>query len=278
LGGTVLFFLLLLLGANIWQFLRWQKSQPNQRVYHKSSIWRTILTQEEPVSLVLGDIFIFQEYDSLIGRTRLLRDSESNAVRNFDSLLRQHPHLVRRNPQVSDNPLLMKAHALGLSHLIPVLSTYGPGTTVRLISRMSPENLQEGPIIFVGMYKTLGVLEYVFEDSHFRLQSNKGELLHLPDSTPLTGEGNHLDYHTDLAYFANLTGPGGHPVWIIAALTDTGLTQLTQTLSEASSLRALEAKLQASLGSLPPQFEALFEVKGFDRTYLEMDLKYVYSR
>ncbi|MEM6628213.1 MAG: hypothetical protein AAF694_01000 [Bacteroidota bacterium] len=245
----------------------------------KSKIWQQMLEVEQPISFILGDIFVFTEYDSLLDRGRLIRDSQVNTASEFDSLITFTPQWLHRSPKVSENPLLMKAHALSLEHLIPAFTSLELKFSVRLMSRTSSEELQEMPILYLGMYKSMGKLTYLFEDSQFELIPGGIQLMHRPDGKLLSGEGVHDDYHTDLGYLSQRIGPGGNPIWIIAAFTDTGIMQLSQQLASFSNITSFESIIHSQLGEreLPKEWEALFSVKGFDRAQLEMELDYVYA-
>ena len=265
------------IGVNIWLATQSPLKTQAERVLQESMIWNSFLRNWESADVVLGDIFVFEEYDSLSDRTRTIRDASINSIEELDALQQQFPASMKREAVSSPNPLLMKGQAAALTELIPLLAVMGNEPSLRLISRMVPENLQEGPFIYVGMYKSMGILSYVFESSHFRILPAYNGLLHLPDSSSLTGSGEHTAHHTDIAYFSQRTGPKGNPIWVIAALTDTGLLQIAQLLTEEEDLLAFEKQLKGYLLKIPEEWEAVFRVKGFDRTHLEMEMVYVYA-
>ena len=281
LWGTVLALGLCLTLSLLFNFLQYNfgylnSPKPLEKVLQESSIWQELRESQQPISLILGDIFVFTEYDSLLDRSRLVRDSQINTSSEMDSLLSSFPPWINRSPKISENPLLMKAHALSLEYLIPALNSLGLRFAVRLMSRTSSEELQEMPILYLGMYKSMGKLTYLFEDSHFELLPNKVELMHREDGKLLSGEGAHGEYHTDIAYFAQRKGPGGNPIWIISAFTDTGIMQIAQQLGSHEEIEEFESLLLSQLGESPEEWEALFSVKGFDRSQLEMELDYIY--
>ena len=264
------------LAYNIYQAQHGRTSLPFEEEIERSELWRALLESREPINLVLGDIFVFDEYDSVLDRSRTIRDALINSEQELDSVVEKIDPLAERRPSVSPNPLLMKAHALGLASLAPIMEVYGGGASPRLISRMVSENFQEGPMVYMGMFKSLGPLAYVFESSRFSLLPNLNGLMHRPDSLLLEGSGAHTAHHTDVAYFSQRKGPNGNTIWILAALTDTGMLQISQKLSDLESLPQFEAMLKQELGNFPEEWEAVFWVKGFDRTHLEMELAFAY--
>ena len=275
--GLLLLITCLSIGTVIWMARRGANMTPTGRLLKKSAIWNSFLQPTQPVDVVLGDIFVFEEYDSLFDRTRTIRDASINSLSDLEGLQQEVPAARTREAVSSPNPLLMKGQAVVLSELMPLLHASGQESSLRLISRMVPENLQEGPFIYVGMYKSMGILSYVFESSHFRIHQGNDGLIHLPDSMLLIGSGEHTARHTDIAYFSQRKGPKGHPIWIIAALTDTGLLQIAQLLTKEEDLYSFEKDLLAILQEIPEEWEVVFKVKGFDRTHLEMEMAYTYS-
>lgn len=265
------------IGMNIWLVGKSKSLTTTEQILQESAIWNSFLRQGEPVDIVLGDIFVYEEYDSLLGRSRTVRDAAINSLDELESWQQEILSTTQRETASSPNPLLMKAQATVLTELIPFLHASGQESSLRLISRMVPENLQEGPFVYVGMYKSMGILSYVLASSHFKVLEGYDGLLHLPDSSLLTGSGEHTAHHTDIAYFSQRKGPKGNLFWVIAALTDTGLLQIAQILSEKEELAAFEEQLMEYLQGIPNEWEAVCKVKGFDRTQLEMEIAYVYS-
>lgn len=276
LTGLLLFISLLSIGINFWQARMKGELSPSNQLLNRSAIWNSFLRTGGSVDMVLGDIFVYEEYDSILDRSRTIRDASINSFEELEALQKEAPALEKRGVHISPNPLLMKAHANALADILPLLSVSGDGFSLRLISRMVPENLQEGPLVYVGMYKSLGILSYVFESSHFRILPDYEGLLHVADSAYLRGSGEHTAHHTDIAYFSQRKGPNGNPIWIIAALTDTGLLQITQLLTEPKDLETFEMQLGEKLNGFSEEWELVCLVKGFDRTHLEMEVAYAY--
>lgn len=274
-----LVILILIFGAlNFWLFKLGNVEEQDKTVAD-SEIWAGFIQPEGmTLSIVMGDIFLFEEYDTLLGRMRMVRDSWINSADDLESLVNSDPRLSDRNLSIAENPLLTKSQVFSLKSLIPVVGEMSDDFFIRVMSRINSEELHDRDLIFIGLYKTLGLLEYVFDSSHFFLTTPYTELVHEPTSEVIYQEGNPLARHKDYGYLAKVNGPNNNQIMIISSFTDTGIMQVINQITRPASILELEQSISAELGKVPPEWEVLFEVGGYDRINLMANIKYVYER
>ena len=243
-----------------------------------SIILKAFNSYDGDVQVVLGDIFLFEEYDSLLGRGRLVRDAMINSEEELEDLIEAYPGLNKRQLSVSENPLLTKSQMSALASLLPLLNEAGITYSIKIMSRLGPEELYDGPVVFVGLYKTMSLLSYQFESSRLAIGAPFTELLDEKSGIRYSQEGNPLGLHKDIAYLSLLEGPGGHPVLILSSFTDTGILQLSNHLSNRETLIELEQHINDSLSNTSGNWELLMQVGGYNRINLESDLLWVSKR
>ncbi len=245
----------------------------------QTKIWKPFSEGiQEELSIVMGDIFLFTEYDSVLDQSRMIRDSRINSEEDLDALIEEYPSMVQRNIAPAENPLLTKSQVLSLKEIVPLANNLRSNNTIRIMSRMNSEELRDKDVIFIGLFKTLGLLEYVFDSSHFQLTSTYAQIIHKTTGEVIFQEGNPLSHHVDYGYLAKVQGPDNHQIIIVSSFTDTGILQVINQITQIELVEELEQSIIDQLGKVPDQWEALFEVGGYDRTNLTAQLKYVYER
>lgn len=240
--------------------------------------WDHFFSGKQPLTLILGDIFVFEEYDEVLGRSRVVRDAQVNSPEELAKLVEQSPEFRRRQPVQSENPLLTKSQVNSLQQLFPLLAKTGKEYALRIMSRVTPEEIQERDVIFVGLYKTLGLLEYVWVGSPFSITPPYTTLQHLPSGKSFSQVDDPLGPHTDYAWIAHLEGPGGNRMLIISSFTDTGILEGINQLTDPVLAKALTDQISEALGGTDGNWELLLEVEGFDRTNLGARVMYVIER
>ena len=147
-----------------------------------------------------------------------------------------------------------------------------------MASAFDMAELYDHDVMYVGLFKTLGVFEQFLARSQIsyerkaaqeilRIESEKG-LLSFQSSGPPD------ELHTDYAWFAKLPGSDQHCVWMFAGFHDTGVMQSVKQLTDNDLSKKIEAEMEKRWGEIPEYFEGLVEVQGINRT--EMLPKLVY--
>lgn len=236
--------------------------------------WSGLLAEHRPVTLVVGDYYIFGEVDPAKRVDRLVREYSINNPLELDDYRMSHPG-VRGAYTDLDLYYLPVGAAMALRNLMPLLApTAKERERVRVVmaSDLTADMLRRNDIVYVGYLSGLGLLrDPVFAGSRFTVGETWDVLIdQVARRRYASQEGGPANpgQQTDLGYFSAFRGPAGNRIVILAGARDMGLSQITE---EATSLAALAAIRNATGGA--EAFEALYEVQGFQRSNVGGALK-----
>jgi hypothetical protein len=127
------------------------------------------------------------------------------------------------------------------------------------MSRLTPEYLKRGNVIFVGFLSSLGLLrEPVFKASGFQVGSSYDELIdrstgrhYVSDVDTVGSNAPRRDY----AYLASFPGPSGNRIIVVAGTRDPAVMQAAEVAADKAQLDQIEKKAGNATA-----FEALYEV------------------
>ncbi len=233
-------------------------------------LWARFNQNDKPVLLVMGDLYIFSEFDPLLKRYRTIRDVSINSPQDYNDFITQHPERLKGLKENRAN-FVTKANVLVTRMLIPALAT-DKETTFKLQSQLTASDLRDFNIIFVGLFKALGPLNNYLNGSNFTLNDSRYLIRHKQSDAQYPVKGNFQQQFTDYGLFASFQSPGGNHIMIISGFSDTSIIQIGKTLTSEHGLNTLRQAAQHSNTSLEAGFEALFEVSGYDRTALSGDV------
>lgn len=243
----------------------------SRQSFHKEPLWQDLLSADQKTMLLLGDLFIYTEFDSALGTTRILRDPRINSRQEFDSYRTEHPEISDELGTLSYG-LLIQSSALWIKRLTEIFHSAKKDYTIRMVSRFNPKDLQDYDIMVVGMIKTLGLFRSYFANSAFSYDMADDALVvkTAPDgeSTVYKPSGDPDAYHTDYAVMAKFPGPNNNTVYLFGGIWDTGATQSLKCFTDPRLLESLKAEMVKTLGEVPEYYEVLLEVNGVDRMEL----------
>lgn len=229
--------------------------------------WAAILDDDEPVTIVAGDYFIFGEVDESGNIARLVRDFEINSSEDLEMRFLMEPESTQRfyNLELSYLPTGV---AEGLMQLMPLLAGEQRRLRFRLASELQGEDLTGSHVIYLGYLSGLRLLEDpVFAGSSLRVGQTYDELL--------TGDGRRFSSNaglqgfrgefSDFGLLSTFPSPRGHQVVVIAGMRDEGLESLAQASTSMATLTAIHQDLAAEDRDALA-WEALLEVRGRDQT------------
>jgi len=240
----------------------------------QTPIWRTLAGGERPLSVVVGDYYMFGEYEDQHALRRLIRDF---AINSKEDLIRKQASEENGFERFSDVALqyLPASAAYALTGLAPLLRD-GREVRVALASGLEAEQLKSDDILYVGLLSGLGPLrDPVFSRSHFRFGASYDQLIDQQTGQSYVSEaflgapGDQI--YRDYGFFATFEGPAGNRIAILSGARDTAVMGLAEAMTRPDQLRLLE---QAAGGRR--DFEALFEVRGQSHVDLEARLISLY--
>ena len=259
-------FAALLVGGNIaaWALLA---NKPVEKQIADAGIWTEIANSTRPLLIVVGDYYMFGEYEERVTLKRLVRDF---AINSKEDLI----HSQRDNPagfdQYSDVAMqyLPASAAYALTDLAPLLRE-GRQVQVTLASELTPERLKSDDIIYVGLLSGLGALrDPVFSQSRFAFGESYDQIVDRKTGKTYTSEaflaapGDQM--YRDYGFFSTFEGPGGNRIAILSGSRDTAVMGVAEAMTQVDRLAKVEKKTGGK-----EDFEALFEVKGQKHVNLE---------
>ena len=270
--GVILAFLLgvvlAVAGALVVNLVR---ARPEAASASASPIWASLLADDLPVTIVVGDYYLLGEVDKSGDVKRLVREFNINSEAEFIDYLELNPGSSQqyRNLRLTYLPT---GTAVALADVSALLAGRKQAH-IKLMSELDAETLRTSHVVYIGYLSGLGMLgDFVFGASRLRLQGTYDQLV---DSTnersyvarmPQTAERSFVDY----GYFATMQGPAGNRIIVVAGTRDNGVMQSATAATDPKTLAAWVAESGHSQA-----FESLTEVQGVDRTNLSTNRIFV---
>ncbi len=256
----------LLVAGNIgaWAVLA---GKPAQTTIADTAMWSDIAHSKRPLLVVVGDYYMFGEYENQVSLKRLIRDF---AINSKEDLVRQYRNDPAQFDRYSDVALqyLPASAAYALTDLAPIMKD-GRDVQVVLASELTPDRLKSSDIIYVGLLSGMGALrDPVFAQSKFRFGESFDEIVdrtsgkHYVSEAFLAAPSDTM--YRDYGFFSTFEGPSGNRIAILSGSRDTAVMGVAEKLTQVDSLEKLREKLTNA-----KDFEALFEVKGQKHVNLE---------
>ena len=263
--------LAVLIAVGTTTVLLWQHSEGSQLAQLSTNpVWAKLIHDTRPITVVLGDYYIFAETDELSQPQRLVREFSINSRSDLDQYLMEHPQMADKymDAQLSYLPT---SSAYVMADIMPLLASTHRPIRIRMMSELEPDALKSTDVVYVGYLSGLGMLaDATFSGSRFSVGSSYDELL--DDKTHAKyvsqagdryarpqDESGPLTYR-EYSLIAGFEGPSGNQMLIIAGMRDVGLMQAGEALTGVNSLRQLSQRLPSG------PFEALYEVSGMNST------------
>ncbi len=232
-----------------------------------TGIWGGIANSTRPLLIVVGDYYMFGEYEDRVNLKRLVRDFTINSKEDLIHSQRGNPATFERYSDVAMQYLPASA-AYALTDLAPLLRE-GRKVEVSLASELTPERLKSDDIIYVGLLSGLGPLrDPVFSQSRFAFGETYDQIVDQKTGRTYTSEAFLAapsdQMYSDYGFFSTFEGPGGNRIAIVSGTRDAAVMGVAETLTRIQSLQRFEQK-----AGVDADFETLLVVKGQKHTNLE---------
>jgi hypothetical protein len=234
-------------------------------------VWASILGDDLPIVIVVGDYYIFGETDESMNVKRMIREFEINSRRELEQYTQDHPEVADRYMDLGLT-YLPTSVAPALRELMPVLASAGKRVRVVLASEMTPDLLTRADIIYVGYLSGMGMLRRViFAGSQFAIGETYDELIDRKSGHHYVSQSSSLwrgdPGYRDYGYFSTFAGSNGNRVVVVAGTRDVALANTAEAVTRPESME----RLAAQSGS-HRDFEALYEVYGMEGTNVDSKL------
>jgi hypothetical protein len=257
----------LAIGGNIaaWAVLGNRGGEAEQLA--ATPIWTEIAESQRPLLIVVGDYYMFGEYEDRVVLKRLVRDFAINNKEDLVVSQRNNPDNFDRYSDVAMQYLPASA-AFALADLAPLLHE-GRQVQVTLASELTPDRMKSNDIIYIGLLSGLGPLrDPVFTNSRFKLGESYDQIIDRKTGRSYTSEAFLAapsdQMYRDYGFFSSFAGPTGNRIVILSGSRDTAVMGVAEAVTQIDRLQRVEAKTPAG-----EDFEALFEVKGQKHVNLE---------
>ena len=239
-----------------------------------TGIWADIARSKRPLLIVVGDYYMFGEYEDRVRLKRLIRDFTINSKEDLVSSQVNNPKDFDRYSDVALQYLPASA-AFALADLAPLLHD-GRQVQVTLSSELPLDRMKTDDIIYVGLLSGLGALrDPVFANSRFAIGSSYDQIIDQQTGRRYTSEAfvvaSSNDMYRDYGFFSSFEGPTGNRIVILSGSRDTAVMGVAEAVTQMDRLKRVEQKTPKK-----GDFEALFEVKGQRHMNLEAQVLAAY--
>jgi hypothetical protein len=230
-------------------------------------IWSGLANSSRPLLVVVGDYYMFGEYEDQLSLKRLIRDFSINSKADLVHAYRDDPKGFDRYSDVALQYLPTSA-AFAIADLAPILEG-DRDVQVVLASELTPDRLKSSDIIYVGLLSGLGPLrDPVFAQSRFSFGESYDQIIDRDSGKTYTSEAFRAapsdTMYRDYGFFSTFEGPSGNRIAVLSGSRDTAVMGVAEKLTRVVELSEVEKKAAGA-----DNFEALFEVKGQKHMNLE---------
>lgn len=263
------------IGGNIaaWSMLAGHEPQIEKQL-GATSIWADVAKSKRPLLIVVGDYYMFGEYEDRVQLKRLIRDFTINSKEDLVTSQSKNPDDFERYSDVALQYLPASA-AFALADLAPLLRD-GRQVQVTLSSELPLDRMKSDDIIYVGLLSGLGPLrDPVFSNSRFAIGASYDQIVDQHTGRRYTSEAfvvaSSNDMYRDYGFFSSFEGPTGNRIVILSGSRDTAVMGVAEAVTQMDRLKRVEQKTPKD-----GNFEALFEVKGQRHMNLEASVLAAY--
>jgi hypothetical protein len=231
-----------------------------------SPIWSSLLKDDRPIMIIVGDYYLIGETDDSMGVNRLIREYSVNSKNDLDHYVQEHPEVADRYMDVGLRYLPIST-AFALRDVMVVLAPENRRISVSKMSDIEPSSLKSADIVYIGYLSGMGMLQdVIFAGSRFSVGDSYDEVFDKRTRESYVSEigsdimdppqptGKEKTYH-DYGVFEKVRGPGGNTIVVISGTRDAGVTQTAEVFTSAQKLKDMERENNVKL-----PLEALLEV------------------
>lgn len=269
-----------LLIANLFVMLR-----PGQAINNSASnlaaahpVWQTILADEQPILLVMGDYYIFGELNANGNVARMVREFNVNSSNDLEEL-RFSEFERAANYLDLDLSYMPEGSAFALSKVVPILETSSKPVNIIMMSDLSMADIRSNHIVYIGYISALDKLsELTFNASELSIGRSYDELINKRTAQYYTSDAGLPEQgqrFRDYGLFMTYPVSASTQVVLVSGMRDAGVMHMAQALSSVNDLDTLLSATGSDASETASSFEALYEVYGVDR--MSFDARLVHA-
>jgi len=269
----------ILLLTNIWQWRQTRTTIPDSAVSQALAhpLWQSLMDDDLPVLIVMGDYYIFGEIDESGRVTRMVRDFFINSRQDLAELFMQDNTLQTYFRDL-DMSYMPEGSASALLQVAPIVAATGKRVNVRMMSRITTADLRSNHVIYIGYISAMDRLNNMYFPTsgllpgrtYDELYDREQQIFYTSDAG-LPEQGQPF---RDLALLATWAAANGNRFILVSGTRDAGLMHAANVVADANQLRHLEESMGTESNTTDLGYEALFEVYGIDRMNFDAGLLY----
>jgi len=273
----LMFTLALLLFANLVVLMTDGAATSNQPTVEAAehAVWASVLIDNQPILLVMGDYYIFGELNANGNIARMVREFNINSRSDLEDL--QFRDIEQAENYLDlDLSYMPEGSAFALAKIIPILQDSGKRVNITMMSDLTTSDIRSNHIVYIGYLSALEKLtDMAFAGSGLKIGRSYDELLNTETAEYYTSDAGlpeEGEPFRDYGMFSTFPASIDTQVILISGMRDAGLMHTAQALADANALMDLVTAIDndGAFGS----FEALFEVYGVDRLNFDANLVY----
>jgi hypothetical protein len=272
---TVVFLLL----ANLIVLITGSATTSNQSTFEVAEhpVWDSVLSDNQPILLVMGDYYIFGELNANGNIARMVREFNINSRTDLEDL--QFNDIEQAGNYLDlDLSYMPEGSAFALAKIVPILEKSGKPVGITMMSDLTTSDIRSNHIVYIGYLSALEKLaNMAFAGSGLKIGRSYDELLNTETSKYYTSDAGlpeEGEPFRDYGMFSTFPASVDTQVILISGMRDAGLMHTAQALANVDALMDLVTAVDND--EALTSFEALFEVYGVDR--LNFDANLVYAR
>jgi hypothetical protein len=240
-------------------------------------VWNSVLQDEQPILLVMGDYYIFGELNANGNIARMVREFGVNSRRDLEDL--QFTDFQRAENYLDlDLSYMPEGSAFALAKIVPILQESGKTVNITMMSDLTTADIRENHIVYIGYLSAMEKLtDLTFAGSGLRIGRSYDELFNRGTDEYYTSDAGlpeEGEPFKDYGMFSTYPASTDTQVVLISGMRDAGLMHTAQALSDTNALNDLVVAIDNDTDEALASFEALFEVFGVDRLNFDANLVY----
>ncbi len=240
-------------------------------------VWDSVLKDEQPILLVMGDYYIFGELNANGNIARMVREFNVNSRSDLEEL--QFSDIEKAENYLDlDLSYMPEGSAFALAKIVPILQASGKTVNITMMSDLTTPDIRNNHIVYIGYISALEKLtDLTFAGSGLRIGRSYDELLNTETQEYYTSDAGLPEEgqpFRDYGMFAKFPASIDTQVVLISGMRDAGLMHTAQALSDTETLDDLIVAIENDTEEAIASFEALFEVFGVDRLNFDSNLVY----
>ena len=252
-------------------------SVQTSQVVAEHPVWNSVLRDEQPILLVLGDYYIFGELNANGNIARMVREFNINSRNDLEEL--QFTDFEKAENYLDlDLSYMPEGSAFALARIVPILEESGKSVNITMMSDLTTADIRESHIVYIGYISALEKLtDMTFAGSGLQIGRSYDELLNTKTEEYYTSDAGlpeEGEPFKDYGMFSTFPASTNTQVVLISGMRDAGLMHTAQALSNSDALDDLVVSIDNDTDEALASFEALFEVFGVDRLNFDANLVY----